>query len=146
MHFNYRSERNRFEREWIEKVRQFRDAGMNCSQINAMYEYDWALFRAERNYCGAVKGFLSEEKFCRKYEQGTEDQYFQNLLFDLDVLLDDLSPGLSAKATQRDKEVILLSCMGRTQEEIASTLGISHQVVSRHLIKIKNFFEKGGAK
>ncbi|MFQ7104064.1 helix-turn-helix transcriptional regulator [Neglectibacter timonensis] len=45
--------------------------------------------------------------------------------------------------TARDKEALLLICLGNSQKFAAEKMGISQQAVNRHLKKIKNILQKG---
>ena len=74
-------------------------------------------------------------------EEPTE--YFAHLKSDLDTQLENLSPGLSQRATTRDKEILLLACIGYTQNEIAVKLHISQMSVYRHLHKLKKLLKRG---
>lgn len=105
MGFNYNKEKLKFERQWIQKARQYRAAGMCCAQINAIYEFDYKLF-LQRRICmlhSAEK--LPDDFWEERPELETEDRYFQDIEEHLDVLLDELRPGLSEIATPRDTKM-----------------------------------------
>ena len=57
-------------------------------------------------------------------------EYFPRLKKDLDTQLEDISPGLSQRATERDKEILLLASIGYTQNEVAVKLHITQSTVS----------------
>lgn len=51
MKFNYGREKRKFEAMW-EKLRiEYKEAGMQESDIQKMYEYDWEIFKKERVFC-----------------------------------------------------------------------------------------------
>ena len=56
-------------------------------------------------------------------------EYFSRLKKDLDTQLENIAPGLSQRATERDKEILLLASIGYTQSEIAVKLHISQVAV-----------------
>lgn len=70
---------------------------------------------------------------------GTTDSYFQ----DLDSVLDDLSPGMSQRLTERDREVLVLLFADMNHREAAEFLGIAQQVLSRHVKKVRKFLKRG---
>ena len=50
MTFNYEAERKKFEKNWAETEALYRKHGMSESAIQEMREYDWGLFKAQRNW------------------------------------------------------------------------------------------------
>ena len=139
MGFNYRKERKKLEERMQEMEKKYRAAGMNDEQITAMREYEEEQFRRDRIYKIHIVLEQSKEypgliKWC-----GINDSYFQ----DLNSALDDISPGLSHRLTKRDKEAVVLLCSGFNQRETANAMGITQQVVSRHVEKIRKFLKKG---
>jgi DNA-directed RNA polymerase specialized sigma24 family protein len=48
MSFNYGARKKQFEKEWAETRKRYKAAGMSDEAIQAMYEYDWEQFKAER--------------------------------------------------------------------------------------------------
>lgn len=139
MGFNYRQERKKFEEEMRQKEQQYRAAGMSDTQIAAMREYEEEQFRCERIYKIHIVLEQSKEYPGLVEWIGTTDRFFQNL----DSILDGLSPGISQRLTERDKEVLALLCTGLNHREAAEFLGIAQQVLSRHVKKVRNFLKRG---
>lgn len=139
MGFNYRQERKKFEERMQENEKKYRAAGMSDEQITAMREYEEERFRRERVYKIHIVLEQSKEYPGLIEWAGTTDSYFQ----DLDSVLDDLSPGMSQRLTERDKEVLVLLFTGMNHREAAEFLGIAQQVLSRHVKKVRKFLERG---
>lgn len=143
MGFNYRKERWKFEKQMEENERKYRAAGMSDSQINAMREYEEEMFRRERVY-GIHTVFEESKEYPGLIELAeSNDSYFQDLSASLNNILDSLVPGLSARLSRKDKEVLLLLARGMNQQETANLLGVSQQAISKHMKKIKLFLKKG---
>lgn len=139
MGFNYRQERKKFEERMQENEKKYRAAGMSDEQITAMREYEEERFRRERIYKIHIVLEQSKEYPGLIEWAGTTDSYFQ----DLDSVLDDLSPGMSQRLTERDKEVLVLLFTGMNHREAAEFLGIAQQVLSRHVKKVRKFLKRG---
>ena len=139
MGFNYRQERKKFEERMQENEKKYRAAGMSDEQITAMREYEEEQFRRERIYKIHIVLEQSKEYPGLIEWAGTTDSYFQ----DLDSVLDDLSPGMSQRLTERDREVLVLLFADMNHREAAEFLGIAQQVLSRHVKKVRKFLERG---
>ena len=50
MGFNYGLEKKNFDSQWTMTRKQYEDAGMSSEAIQAMYDYDWSVFNANRSY------------------------------------------------------------------------------------------------
>ena len=50
MGFNYGLEKKNFDSQWAMTLKQYEDAGMSSEAIQAMYDYDWSVFNANRSY------------------------------------------------------------------------------------------------
>ena len=50
MGFNYGLEKKNFDSQWAMIRKQYEDAGMSSEAIQAMYDYDWSVFNANRSY------------------------------------------------------------------------------------------------
>lgn len=49
MGFNYAHEKARFDREWEKTQQTYRAAGINEEAIQEMHDFDWSLFKKERD-------------------------------------------------------------------------------------------------
>lgn len=50
MGFNYGLEKKNFDSQWAMTRKQYEDAGMSSEAIQAMYDFDWSVFNANRSY------------------------------------------------------------------------------------------------
>ena len=50
MGFNYGLEKKNFDSQWAMTRKQYEDAGMSNEAIQAMYDFDWSVFNANRSY------------------------------------------------------------------------------------------------
>ena len=50
MGFNYGLEKKNFDSQWAVTRKQYENAGMRNEAIQAMYDYDWSVFNANRSY------------------------------------------------------------------------------------------------
>ena len=67
MTFNYAVEKRKFEKVWEKLAKSYAEAGMEPEAIKAMYEFDWEIFKSERNEAlhtldGAMPDSSEEER------------------------------------------------------------------------------------
>ena len=106
----------------------------------AMREFDEEVFRKERTFQDKTP---SRIEYWDDPRLDNPVEYFSRLTKDLDTQLENISPGLSQKATLRDKEILLLAAAGFTQCEIAVKLHISQVAVLKHLHKLQKLLKRG---
>ena len=135
---SYTELRKEFEHEWDKNLKLYIKAGMSPEFIAAMREYDEEVFRKERTFQDKTP---SRIEYWDDPRLDNPVEYFSRLTKDLDTQLENISPGLSQRATMRDKEILLLAAAGFTQCEIAVNLHISQSTVSYHLDKLKKLFK-----
>lgn len=135
---SYTELRKEFEQEWDKNLKLYIKAGMSPEFIAAMREYDEEVFRKERTFQDKTP---SRIEYWDDPRLDNPVEYFSRLTKDLDTQLENISPGLSQRATLRDKEILLLAVAGFTQSEIAVNLHISQSTVSYHLDKLKKLFK-----
>ena len=111
---------------------------MSPEFIAAMREFDEEVFRKERTFQDNTPARI---EYWDDPRLDNPVEYFSRLTKDLDTQLENISPGLSQRATMRDKEILLLAAAGFTQYEIAVNLHISQSTVSYHLDKLKKLFK-----
>ena len=116
-----------------ENEKRYRAAGMSDEQITSMREYEEEQFRQERVY--SIHIVLDQDSPRILEKASTEDSYWQ----DFDSVLEDLYPGISKRLTDKDKEVLSLLSAGLNHREAAEVIGVTQQVVSRRVKKIKTF-------
>ena len=61
MIYNHSSEENKFRKEWIEKAKQYRKAGMTDAQIAEIYKFDREVFNSDRRYAENTVILLENE-------------------------------------------------------------------------------------
>lgn len=155
MGFNYGLEKKNFDSQWAVTRKQYEDAGMSSEAIQAMYDYDWSVFNANRSYQNHTQEMAapsfeqSEESYSplmNKYQEAISvtDTYHEtksrftwigeiedeNLLSALEKLSDD------------DLEILTLYIYeGYSTVELSKVYGIAHQNISKRIIKITNFLK-----
>ena len=155
MGFNYGLEKKNFDSQWAMTRKQYEDAGMSNEAIQAMYDYDWSVFNANRSYQNHTQEMAapsfeqSEESYSplmNKYQEAISvtDTYHEtksrfawigeiedeNLLSALEKLSDD------------DLEILTLYIYeGYSTVELSKVYGIAHQNISKRIIKITNFLK-----
>ena len=155
MGFNYGLEKKNFDSQWAMTRKQYEDAGMSSEAIQAMYDYDWSVFNANRSYQNHTQEMAapsfeqSEESYSplmNKYQEAVSvtDHYHEtkshfawigeiedeNLLSALEKLSDD------------DLEILTLYIYeGYSTVELSTVYGIAHQNISKRIIKITNFLK-----
>ena len=135
---SYTELKKEFEQEWAKNLKLYIKAGMSPEFIAAMREFDEEAFRKERTFQDNTPARI---EYWDDPRLDNPVEYFSRLKKDLDTQLEDISPGLSQRATERDKEILLLASIGYTQSEIAVNLHISQSTVSYHLDKLKKLFK-----
>ena len=155
MGFNYGLEKKNFDSQWAMTRKRYEDAGMSSEAIQAMYDYDWSVFNANRSYQNHTQEMAapsfeqSEESYSplmNKYQEAVSvtDHYHEtksrfawigeiedeNLLSALEKLSDD------------DLEILTLYIYeGYSTVELSKAYGIAHQNISKRIIKITNFLK-----
>ena len=155
MGFNYGLEKKNFDSQWAMTRKQYEDAGMSSEAIQAMYDFDWSVFNANRSYQNHTQEMAapsfeqSEESYSplmNKYQEAVSvtDTYHEtksrftwigeiedeNLLSALEKLSDD------------DLEILTLYIYeGYSTVELSKAYGIAHQNISKRIIKITNFLK-----
>ena len=137
---SYTELKKEFEQEWAKNLKLYIETGMSPEFIAAMREYDEAVFRKERTFRDNTPARI---EYWDDPRLDNPVEYFSRLKKDLDTQLEDISPGLSQRATTRDKEILLLASIGYTQSEIAVKLHISQMSVYRHLHKLQKLLKRG---
>lgn len=159
MNFNYSYKKKKFEQEWAQLEKEYKEAGMSDKDIQTMKEFDLKYFRLNRNTvlhtCDLQDSEDSEKNGnddfgnidFNKIEYATikEQQKVENhsrfwWIEELD------SEELISKIkllSEKDIELITLYVFEKyTQNEIGEFYGISQRAVSKRLAKIMNFLKE----
>ena len=87
MGFNYGLEKKNFDSQWAMTRKQYEDAGMSSEAIQAMHDYDWSVFNANRSYQNHM-----QEMAAPSFEQSEES--YSPLIEVLQTLVVALGAGL----------------------------------------------------
>lgn len=155
MGFNYAKEKRQFDLDWKRLQKEYTDAGMSPSAIEAMHSYDWEMFLSRRTYENHTQAlpdtYLSGEI---DGEQSTLLKRFSSLSVTFGEedfpsryawvnAIGDV--GLSAKLTKlHTKDIELLTAIvieGHDQRELAEIWHCSQSAISQRLKKIKKFLK-----
>ena len=157
MGFNYGLEKKNFDSQWAVTRKQYEDAGMSSEAIQAMYDYDWSVFNANRSYQNHTQEMAapsfeqSEESYSplmNKYQEAISvtDHYCEtNSRFAWIGKIEDeqLLSALESLSELDLKILTLYVYAGYTESEIASTLESKritiHKRIERMAMFLKNF-------
>ena len=161
MGFNYAAEKKKFETLWARLRREYRAAGMSDAAIQKMHDFDWEVFKQERIYrlhtqdlgigifdepsaeqedkSALMKKFL--ESVSRWDDYTTASRYGW-----IEGIGDQRLVRVLKRLSISEKELLTKYCIeDKTQQEIASEMGLSQRSVGKQLQQLKNFsgnFEK----
>lgn len=155
MGFHYANEKKKFDHEWKRLRKEYADAGMSPSAIEAIHDYDWEAFLSRRTYENHTQplpdAFLSGEvteqgsKLFKKYSSlsaAFDEENFSGRYAWLSAIGDtDLSVKLERLSAQDLELLTLLVFEGFSQAEIAQKWGCTQQSVSWRMKKIKKLFK-----
>lgn len=161
MGFNYAAEKKKFETLWARLRREYRAAGMSDAAIQKMHDFDWEVFKQERIYrlhtqdlgigifdepsaeqedkSALMKKFL--ESVSRWDDYTTASRYGW-----IEGIGDQRLVRVLKRLSISEKELLTKYCIeDKTQQEIASEMGLSQRSVGKQLQQLKNIsrnFEK----
>ena len=156
MTFNYAVEKRKFEKVWGKLVKSYAEAGMEPEAIKAMYEFDWEIFKSERNEALHTQEFAipeSSDEETDDCESPLYDKFMEQLSSEYDTYgshsrywwRDELTTpcltiGIPA-LTMEDKELLTLYIMDElTVREIAEIQEKTKSSVERHLQRVFALF------
>ena len=156
MTFNYGAEKRKFEKVWAKLAKTYAEAGMEPEAIKAMYEFDWEIFKSERNEALHTQEFAipeSSDEETDDCESPLYDKFMEQLSSEYDTYgshsrywwLDELTTpcltiGIPA-LTMEDKELLTLYIMDElTVREIAEIQEKTKSSVERHLQRVFALF------
>ena len=156
MTFNYAVEKKKFEKVWGKLEKTYAEAGMEPEAIKAMYEFDWEIFKSERNEALHTQEFAipeSSDEETDDCESPLYDKFMEQLSSEYDTYgshsrywwLDELTTpcltiGIPA-LTMEDKELLTLYIMDElTVREIAEIQEKTKSSVERHLQRVFALF------
>ena len=156
MTFNYGAEKRKFEKVWAKLAKTYAEAGMESEAIKAMYEFDWEIFKSERNEALHTQEFAipeSSDEEMDDCESPLYDKFLEQLSSEYDTYgshsrywwLEELTtPCLTIGVpalTVEDKELLTLYIVdGLTIREIARYLNLQKSTISERLLRIFTLF------
>ena len=160
MTFNYAVEKRNFEKVWAKLEKTYAEAGMEPEAIKAMREFDWEIFKSERNEALHTQEFAiseSSDEDTGDCESPLYDKFLEQLSSKYDTYgshsrywwLEELTtPCLTIGVpalTVEDKELLTLYIMdGLTIREIARYLNLQKSTISERLQRIFSLFPSEG--
>lgn len=149
MKFNNGSERVRLENKWKKLRIQYREAGMSEDAIQAMYQFDLDVLNSERAYVDNTQPIFATEDDedsvdFKQYEKAitVTDVYHKTktrFAWVGEIKNERLQAGLEKLS---DEELQLITLYFRDEYstvELSKAYGITHQNISKRIIKITNF-------
>ena len=160
MTFNYAVEKRKFEKVWAKLEKTYAEAGMEPEAIKAMREFDWEIFKSERNEALHTQEFAipeSTDEDTGDCESPLYDKFLEQLSSEYDTYgshsrywwLEELTtPCLTIGVpalTLEDKELLTLYIVdGLTIREIARYLNLQKSTISERLQRIFSLFPSEG--
>lgn len=160
MTFNYGAEKRKFEKVWAKLAKTYAEAGMEPEAIKAMYEFDWEIFKSERNEALHTQEFAIPESANEEMddcESPLYEKFLEQLSSEYDTFgshsrywwLEELTtPCLTIGVpalTLEDKELLTLYIVdGLTIREIARYLNLQKSTISERLQRIFSLFPSEG--
>ena len=156
MGFNYGLEKKNFDSRWAVTRKQYEDAGMSSEAIQAMYDYDWSVFNANRSYQNHTQEMAapsfeqSEESYSplmNKYQEAVSvtDTYRETksrFTWIGEIEDERLLSALENLSEDDLKLLTLYTYEGYTVTEISKVLGVSQPTISIKIKRITNFLKK----
>lgn len=153
MGFNYAKEKRQFDLEWNRLQKEYSDAGMSLSSIEAMRSYDWEMFLSRRTYenhtqslpdtylSGEVEGQQSVlfKKFSSLSAAFGEEDFSGRYAWIGSIGNTALSKKLAMLPVQDLELLTFIVLEEHDQCELARIWGCSQSAISQRLKKIKKF-------
>lgn len=155
MGFNYGLEKKNFDSQWAMTRKQYEDAGMSNEAIQAMYDYDWSVFNANRSYQNHTQEMAapsfeqSEESYSplmNKYQEAVSvtDTYREtkSRFTWIGEIEDERLLSALENLKDEDLEIITMYAYeGYDITEISKVYGVSRPTISIKIKRIANFLK-----
>ena len=155
MGFNYGLEKKNFDSQWAMIRKQYEDAGMSSEAIQAMYDYDWSVFNANRSYQNHTQEMAapsfeqSEESYSPlmdKYQKAISvtDHYCEtkSCFTWIGEIEDERLLSALENLKDEDLEIITMYAYeGYDITEISKVYGVSRPTISIKIKRITNFLK-----
>ena len=155
MGFNYGLEKKNFDSQWAVTRKQYEDAGMSSEAIQAMYDYDWSVFNANRSYQNHTQEMAapsfeqSEESYSplmNKYQEAVSvtDHYREtkSRFTWIGEIEDERLLSALENLKDEDLEIITMYAYeGYDITEISKVYGVYRPTISIKIKRITNFLK-----
>ena len=156
MGFNYGLEKKNFDSQWAVTRKQYEDAGMSNEAIQAMYDYDWSVFNANRSYQNHTQEMAapsfeqSEESYSplmNKYQEAVSvtDTYRETksrFAWIGEIEDERLLSALENLSEDDLKLLTLYAYEGYNESEISKVFNVSQPAIHKRIMKISIFLKK----
>ena len=156
MGFNYGLEKKNFDSQWAVTRKQYEDAGMSNEAIQAMYDYDWSVFNANRSYQNHTQEMAapsfeqSEESYSplmNKYQEAVSvtDTYRETksrFAWIGEIENERLLAALENLSEDDLKLLTLYAYEGYNESEISKVFNVSQPAIHKRIMKISIFLKK----
>ena len=155
MGFNYGLEKKNFDSQWAMTRKQYEDAGMSSEAIQAMYDYDWSVFNANRSYQNHTQEMAapsfeqSEESYSPlmdKYREAISvtDTYHETksrFTWIGEIENERLLSALENLSEDDLKLLTLYAYEGYNESKISKVFNISQPAIHKRIMKISIFLK-----
>ena len=155
MGFNYGLEKKNFDSQWAMTRKQYEDAGMSNEAIQAMYDFDWSVFNANRSYQNHTQEMAapsfeqSEESYSplmNKYQEAVSvtDTYHETksrFAWIGEIENEQLLTALETLKTEDLEIIAMYAYEGYDITEISKVYGVSRPTISIKIKRITKFLK-----
>ena len=155
MGFNYGLEKKNFDSQWAMTRKQYEDAGMSSGAIQAMYDFDWSVFNANRSYQNHTQEMAapsfeqSEESYSplmNKYQEAVSvtDTYHETksrFAWIGEIENEQLLTALETLKTEDLEIITMYAYEGYDITEISKVYGVSRPTISIKIKRITKFLK-----
>ena len=155
MGFNYGLEKKNLDRQWAMLRKQYEDAGMSIEAIQAMYDFDWSVFNANRSYQNHTQEMAapsfeqSEESYSplmNKYQEAVSvtDTYHETksrFAWIGEIENEQLLTALETLKTEDLEIITMYAYEGYDITEISKVYGVSRPTISIKIKRITKFLK-----
>ena len=135
MGFNYAREKRKFDKEWNEKERWYRESGMSEDAIREMCEYDWREFNSTRKFYRYGDDDVNVESITEENEDAVNKAFSEEWIELLDT--SDLVRKVRKLPADYIEIIDLMVRENLTQKEIAGRMNCSQQNIAKKIEKIR---------
>lgn len=156
MKFYYKEEKRKFDAAWKKTASLYAEQGMPQEAIDAMHDFDWNTFKAERIWAlhtqempttddADEESGIAESPMIKRYFDRFTTEYdtygSHSRHWWLEELSDTRLVATIPRLTEDDKELLTLYFVEQhTIREIAKQYGVTHVTISLRLQKIAKLF------